>query len=50
MRLAAATSALPQNSIATMTTRSSALAPDAPRTSRKICAGGTPVPVFFVAV
>ncbi len=48
MRLAAATSALPQNSWATITTSSSADAPFVPSASSKICAGGTPVAVFWV--
>lgn len=49
IRDAAAVSALPQNSWATITTSSSAFAPAGPRASRKICAGGTPVAVARVA-
>src|SRR3954464_5755990 len=43
MREAAAVSALPQNSWATITISRSGLAPERPTTSRNICAGDTPV-------
>ena len=43
MRLLAVTEAIPQNSCAPMTTRSSSLPPVAPSASSRIWAGGTPV-------
>src|SRR5690349_13035222 len=48
IRLAAATSAFPQNSCAAITISSIAVAPDVPSASIRICAGGTPVALFCV--
>lgn len=48
IRLAAATSALPQNSCAAITISSRAVAPAVPSASIRICAGGTPVALFWV--
>lgn len=48
IRLAAATSALPQNNWAAMTIRSIAVAPAVPSASMRIWAGGTPVALFCV--
>jgi hypothetical protein len=48
IRLAAATSALPQNSWAAITISSMAVAPEVPSASIRIWAGGTPVALAWV--